>query len=250
MKAIAINGTSNSGKTALCEVIIRGLRQRGYTVGSVKEIHSPDFALDPDPAEDTGRHRQSGSQLITARAFHETDILYQVKLPIDEILRHYHHDFVILEGVTDCNCPRILTAHHEDEVKERMDGRVVAISGVLANTDCKEVLGLPVFHALQSPDKLVDFVEEHAFEPLPSFEPDCCSLCGSSCRELAGRIAKGEATRKDCILDTSNAELLIDGVSLPMVPFVQAILKNAVLGVVKELDGYKEHSEIEVRFKT
>ncbi len=249
MKAIAINGTSNSGKTALCEVIIRGLRQRGYTVGSVKEIHSPDFALDPDLEEDTGRHRQSGSQLVTARAFQETDVLYQVKLPIDEILGHYDHDFVILEGVTDCNCPRILTAHHEDEIKERLDGRVIAVSGVLANTGCREVLGLPVFHALQDPASLVDFVVDHAFEPLPSFDADCCHLCGYSCHELAGRIAKGQASREDCVLDAQGTELVIDGVSIPMVPFVQNILKNAVLGVTRELDGYKEHSKIEVRFK-
>ena len=250
MKAMAICGTSNSGKTALCEVIISGLRARGYTVGSVKEIHSPDFALDPDLAEDTGRHRQSGSQLITARAFQETDILYQGKLPIDEILKHYHHDFVILEGVSDCNCPRILTAHQIDEVEERMDERVVAVSGVLANTGLTEVMGVPVFHALQNPDKLLDFVEEHAFAPLPSFESDCCSLCGQSCRELAGEIARGKATREECILDSSTAELLVNGVSLPMVPFVQKILKNAVLGVVQELDGYKEHGEIVVRVKS
>ncbi len=249
MKAIAINGTSNSGKTALCEIIIRGLRERGYTVGSVKEIHSTDFALDPDPGEDTGRHRRSGSQLVTARAFRETDILYQVKLPIDEILKHYHHDFVVLEGVTDCNCPRILTAHNEDEVKERIDERVVAVAGVMANTGCQEILGLPVFHALQDPEGLVDFVEERAFAPLPSFDPDCCSLCGYNCRQLAGRIAKQEAKREDCVLDGSTAELVINGVSVPMVPFVQRLLKNAVLGVAKELDGYKEHSQIEVRLR-
>lgn len=248
MKAIAINGTSNSGKTTVCEVIIKGLRERGYTVGSVKEIHSPDFALDPDLGEDTGRHRNSGSQLVTARAFYETDVLYQEKLSIDEILKHYDHDFVILEGVTDCNCPRILTAHNEDEVKERMDERVVAVSGVLANTDPPEVLGFPVFHALKNPKGLVDFVEERAFEPLPSFDSDCCCLCGYSCRELSGRIARQKARRDDCVLDTQMVELVIDGVAIPMVPFVQRILKNAVLGVAKELDGYK-HSKIEVRLK-
>lgn len=250
MKAIAINGTSNSGKTTLGEIIIRGLRERGYTVGSVKEIHSPDFALDPNPGEDTGRHRQSGSQLVTARAFYETDVLYPVKLPIGEILKHYDHDYVVLEGVTDCNCPRILTAHNEEEVKERIDERVVAVSGVLANTGRQKILGFPVFHALQDPTGLVDFVEKHAFEPLPDFDSDCCALCGYSCRELTGRIARGEARREDCVLDAQTTELLIDGVAIPMVPFVQRLLKNAVLGVAKELDGYKEHAQIEVRLKT
>ncbi len=107
MKAIAVIGTSDSGKTAVCETIIRTLRARGgYTVGSVKEIHHAGFALDSDPTEDTGgRHRAAGSQLVTARAVHETDILYPSKLPVPEILRHYDHDYVILEGVSDCNVP-------------------------------------------------------------------------------------------------------------------------------------------------
>ena len=167
MKVIAIIGTSNSGKTTVCEVIIKGLRARGYSVGSVKEIHSPDFALDPDPAEDTGRHRASGSQLITARAFHETDILYRGKLPIEKILRHYDQDYVILEGVADCDCPRIITAHSLEEVEERLDGRAAAISGVLANGGARELLGLPVFNALQEPGLLVDFVEAHASVHVP-----------------------------------------------------------------------------------
>lgn len=250
MKAIAINGTSNSGKTALCEIIIKGLRERGYTVGSIKEIHSLDFALDPDPREDTGRHRASGSQLVTARAFRETDILYPMKLSIDEILKHYDHDFVVLEGVTDCNCPRILTAHDEEEVQERLDERVIAVSGVLANKGSGELSGVPVLHALQDPKSLVDLVEQRAFAPLPFFDPDCCSLCGYSCRELAGRIAQQKATREDCILDAATVELVVNGCSIPMVPFVQRLLKNAVLGVAKELQGYKEHSEIKVRVRT
>ncbi|NMB21105.1 MAG: hypothetical protein GX979_09565 [Firmicutes bacterium] len=50
-------------------------------------------------------------------------------------------------------------------------------------------------------------------------------------------------------MDNSQVELLLNGAALPMVPFVQAILKNAVLGVVKELNGYREHSEIVVRLK-
>ena len=229
MKAIAVNGITRSGKTTVCEVLIAGLRQRGYTVGSVKEIHFEGFAIDPDPTE--------------------TDILYQSMLPMEEIFRHYDHDYVILEGVTDCNVPRIITAHNREEVERLLDRRVVAVSGVLANTVSKEVLGLPVFHALDDPETLVDFVEEWAFEPLPNFDPDCCTRCGYTCRELAGMIAWQKAKREDCILWSQETELLINGTPISMVPFVQNILRNAVLGVVRELQGFQEHSQIEVRFR-
>lgn len=249
MKAVAVNGTSNSGKTTVCEALIKGLRQRGYSVGSVKEIHHKSFAIDPDPYADTGRHRAAGSELITARGVSETDILYRSKLAMDEIFRHYSQDYLILEGVLDCNAPRIVTAHNRAEAEERIDGRTIAISGILANGSCQELFGLPVFNALENPDALVDFVEKRAFRPLPSFDAECCSLCGYSCRELAERIARQKAKPGDCVLSAPKTELFIDGIPVSMVPFVQAILKNAVLGVVQELDGFKKHGRIEVKFQ-
>lgn len=165
MKVIAVNGITKSGKTTVCEVIIRGLRRRGYTVGSVKEIHYEGFAIDSDPTTNTSRHRTAGSQLVTARGLEETDVLYQSKLPMEEILRHYDHDYVILEGVADCNVPIIITAHNQEEVQKLFDERAVAVSGVLANTYSKTILGLPIIHALNEDEALIDFVEEQALEP-------------------------------------------------------------------------------------
>ena len=107
MKAIAVNGITKSGKTTVCETIIKGLRQRGYAVGSVKEIHFESFAIDPDPNTNTNRHRAAGSQLVTARGMYETDILYQSMLSMEEILRHYNHDYVILE-----ESPTVMSAYH------------------------------------------------------------------------------------------------------------------------------------------
>lgn len=248
MKAIAINGPSNSGKTAVCQALIAGLRRRGYSVGSVKEIHCQDFAID-SPGADTDLHRVAGAELVTARGRLETDVLYQSELPIGAILRHYGQDYIILEGVSDCNVPRIITAHNRDEVAERMDCRAAAVSGVVANTGSKTILGLPVFNALQEPEALVDFVEKYAFAPLPAFDTDCCGRCGYSCRELAGRILRQEAKREDCVLWAQETELLLDGVSVAMVPFVQSILKNAVLAIAQELEGFKKNTKIEVRFK-
>ncbi len=250
MKAIAVNGITMSGKTTVCETIIRGLRKRGYRVGSVKEIHYEAFEIDPNPKSNTNRHRAAGAQLVTARGMTETDILYPSMLPIFDILKHYDHDYVILEGVTDCNVPRIITAHKEQEVEERIDERAVLVSGVIANSGVGEVQGLPVVNALQDPDALVEFVIERAFEPLPSFEPKCCTACGHTCREFAGLVAHRNAKREDCVLTSQKIELKINGQSVDMVPFVQNILKNAVMGVITELSGFSTNSEIEIKFKS
>ena len=250
MKAIAVNGITMSGKTTVCETIIKGLRNRGYSVGSVKEIHYEDFKIDPGPSSNTYRHRTAGSQLVTARGIYETDIMYPSKLPIGEILKHYDHDFVILEGVSECNVPRILTAHKEQEVEERIDERAVLVSGVIANSGVTQVQGLPVINALNASDDLVDFVVRHAFEPLPSFDPKCCSACGHTCREFAGLVAQGKAKREDCVLTSQKIELFIDGQPVKMVPFVQNVLQNSVMGVIKELSGFSSGSDIEVKFKS
>lgn len=249
MKVIAINGVTHSGKTTLCQTIIGGLRKRGYTVGSVKEIHFEQFRIDPMPNSNTLKHRKAGAQRVTARGVHETDILYQEMLPIDEILQHYDHDFVILEGVSDCNVPRILTALSEKEVEEAMDDRAVLVSGVLANTAGETVCGLPVINALEEPDRLVNFVIDYAFEPMPHFDPKCCTACGHSCRELTGLICQGKAKREDCVLSKQKVELLLNGKPVPMVPFVQNVMKNTVMAVAKELDGVSGGGEIEVRFR-
>lgn len=249
MRAIAVNGITKSGKTTVCEVIIKGLRERGFSVGSVKEIHYEQFAIDPNPQANTNRHKNAGSQLVTARGMFETDILYQSMLPIEDILKHYDHDYVILEGVTDCNVPRIITAHAEQEIQDRLDCRAVAISGVFANEHTGNFESLPIINPLTEGTRLVDFVIEHAFQPLPSYDPKCCSACGMSCRMFAGEVAHKRANRNDCILSSQDVELLIKGKPVSMVPFVQNILKNAVMGVVGELQGFEEHSDIEVRFK-
>ncbi len=42
-------------------------------------------------------------------------------------------------------------------------------------------------------------------------------------------------------------ELFIDGKQVPMVPFVQKILKNTILGLVGSLDGYREGASISIK---
>jgi len=249
MKAIAVNGITKSGKTTVCEALISGLRARGYSVGSVKEIHFEEFKIDPVPTANTNRHKAAGSELVTARGLFETDVLYPSMLPMENILSLYHHDFIVLEGVTDCNCCRIITAHNEQEVMERMDGRVIGVSGVVANGGVRDMMGQRVYNVFEEPDALVELVLEKSFEALPNVDPKCCSLCGYSCRGLTEQIVAGKAHRTDCVLTSQDVELSINGRAVDMVPFVQKILKNAILGVAKELEGFEENTEIVVKVR-
>lgn len=245
MKVFSVFGISGSGKTTTIENIIAELKKRRYTVGSIKEIHFEDFAIDQE-GTNTDRHKKAGSELVTARGYYETDIFFPQRLSLEEILKFYNQDYVIIEGVSEGNFPKIITARNIGEIKERMDETVIAISGRIAN-EIKEYKGLPVINGITETEKLVDLIEEKVFEKLPDYPPECCSACGYSCRQLGIKIIRGEASREDCIISRSNIRLYFNEQEVEMVPFVQNLLRNILTGFVRELKGYKPNSSVEIR---
>lgn len=244
MKAFSVIGFSKSGKTTTIENIIKELKKRRYSVGSIKEIHFEGFAMDQE-GTNTDRHRKAGAEIVTARGIRETDILFPEKLSIEEILRYYDQDFAVLEGVRDYNLPKIITAHNEEEIEERLDDLVFAISGRISNMR-KEYKGIPVINAVEEADRLVDLIEEKVYERLPDFPPECCSACGMTCRGLGANILRGKAKREDCILSETSIQLSIDEKEIQMVPFVQKTIYNLIIAYVKQLEGYKTGKKIEI----
>ena len=249
MKAFSVIGITRSGKTTTIENIIREIKRRGFSVGSIKDIHYEDFAMDSE-GTNTYRHRQAGAELVTARGHRETDILYQEKLPVEEILRHYTQDYAALEGVTDFNTPIILCVHDEEDLKRHKEKdyfeRVFMISGVAANSG-KEILeGIPVINSRDDIMHMADIIIEKVFDILPDFSPQCCTACGFSCRELCARILKGQSARSDCRIEKAPILLSVDGRKINMVPFVQKILTDTIKALVANLRGYKKGKKIEI----
>lgn len=248
MKVLSVCGISKSGKTTTIESIIRELKSRGYRVGSVKEIHLDEFTIDPDPNSNTRRHRTAGAMLVTARGFNETDILFQEKLPISKVMEFYEKDFdwLVMEGVSDARVPTIVTAHNEEDLNTKLSDMAFCISGRIS-AEIDSYCGLPAIDTTTEIKKLVDLIELKVYERLPSFPPECCMACGTTCEEFANAVLHGKRRRADCVADRG-VELLINGRKIDMVPFVQNILKNAVVGVVSELEGYVQEGSIEIRF--
>jgi len=247
MKVFSVVGFTKSGKTTTIEHIIKELKKRGYSVGSVKEIHFEEFQIDTE-GSNTYRHMQAGSEMVVARGFEETDILFPRRLDIYDILKFFDTDFVILESVVDVNAPKIITAKTEDDIKAKQDGTEILISGVIADSQNK-ALGIKAISALSNIEGLVDYIEQHVFNLLPAFDVKCCGKCGMSCKELLMAINRGEKKRSDCVLDRVKVTLTIGDKPIAMVPFVQHILKNNILAVAKELDGYEENKRVEVKIE-
>lgn len=157
MKVFSVIGVSKSGKTTTVEKVISELRSRGYTVGSVKDIHYEGFTLDQE-GTNTYRHKMAGSQLVTARGLNETDVMFPARMSLAEILKFYNQDFVILEGAYDFKGPGIIAASTEEEIDARRRDNIFAVAGQISNI-LTEYAGLPVINAVTDAAKLVDLIE-------------------------------------------------------------------------------------------
>jgi molybdopterin-guanine dinucleotide biosynthesis protein B len=165
LKVFSVYGYSLSGKTTTVECLIKELMRRNYTVGTVKDIHYEEFTIDTE-GSNTDRHRKAGAELVTARGLYETDILYKERLPLQKILRFYTQDYVILEGVTDFDVPRILCACNLEDVVKRMDPSVFVLSGVITN-EISSYGKLPVINPIKDIERLADLVEKAAKDWIP-----------------------------------------------------------------------------------
>ncbi len=248
MKIISINGITKTGKTTTCEALIRELSKRGYRVGSIKEIHNEAFAIDTK-GSNTDRHKEAGSMMVVARGLFETDILIPKALDIETIFDYFDTDWLICEGVEDANIPKIVTGITSFDLDGKWDDRVLAISGRFSNLHVESYRDKPVFHYEKDITNFVDLLEKHVMHRLPNMDPACCDACGSNCKELMIERMNHPDSKRFCVLTNQDVECFINGKSITMVPFVQKLLKNAVLGVASELDGYKHEHEIVVRIK-
>ena len=213
MQLITIKGYSKTGKTTTVTSLVAELRRRGYTVGTVKDIHFEGYEPDT-PGTDTYKHAKAGARRVTARGNNGTAIIMDRRMSIDEILKYYKEDFVILEGDLGISCPTIITGKTTEDVDKRMVPEAIAISGIISN-DMKEYNGLPVINGITEVEKMADMVEK----------------------------------KKKMSDEGLNVELTIDGEEIFMVPFVKATVKNVVVGAIKALDGYEEGKEIVIKIK-
>lgn len=225
MRIITVKGFSKTGKTTTATSLVSELKRRGYTVGTVKDIHFKDFEADT-PGTDTYKHAQAGARRVTARGPKNTGIIMDERMTMDAILKYYKEDFVIIEGDCGIDSPTIITAKTINDIEEKMCPEAIAVSGIIANDMQDQMISispkyssdekqLPVINGITEVEKMADMVEA---------------------------VTKEKETKL-------SVELTIDGEEIWMVPFVKETLKNVVVGAVKALDGYEEGKEIVIKIK-
>jgi molybdopterin-guanine dinucleotide biosynthesis protein B len=241
MKVFTVTGGTGSGKTTTIERLIAELKRRGFSVGTVKEIHNEQFKMDT-PGKNTYRHRQAGADTVTALGYYETDVMYNYKMDIRRLLSHYTEDYVILEGVNYINAPGIAVAKERNELI--INDLTFAVSGVITNTLSGEIDGLPLISAIEDISRLADLVIAKVPELMPDIDVKCCGECGMSCRQLLSEYLKGKADISRCVLEQNSVKLIIDGKEIEIAPFVDKVLFNTIDGIARELRGYRKCPKI------
>ena len=212
MKIFMIKGVHDSGKTTLVAGVIRELSARGYTVGTIKDIHAESFRMDR-PGTDTSLHAEAGARLVVARGLAETDVMFQQKLGFEQLLPLFTQDFLILEGDPGVVCPNMVTGHDETDLDRRMDDRTICFGGVVAES-LTSYNNKPVYRTAIHLKEITDLIEENAMET----------------KQKEERVLK----------------LTFDGEEVPMVPFVESLIRSTILGMMKELKGFEENTKIKI----
>lgn len=168
-KLIAVIGGKHSGKTTIVEHLIVELKKRGYRVGAIKEmVRIP--TLDT-PQTETDRYAQAGAEEIVAVPRNETVIFIKKRLTLNEILPHIADlDFALLEGFEhERLLPKIVAAKTVQEAQSFLDNSVIAISGLIMESDAEKrkavALKIPLFSSLIQTAELANLTEQEAKTP-------------------------------------------------------------------------------------
>ncbi|MDI6884491.1 MAG: molybdopterin-guanine dinucleotide biosynthesis protein B [Hadesarchaea archaeon] len=228
IRALAVVGFKESGKTQVVEGLVRELTRRGHHVGTVKHVRERGFTIDR-PGKDTWRHARAGARLIVSVAPRELATIEKRSAGLVEAVRRLRGlDFIIIEGFREFKgIARVAIARNASEVKKLADEFTIACVGVGKR-------GLPKLGP-QDSKRLANLVERKAFPLLPGLD---CEYCGyKSCREFGLAVLGGKARWDGCGALRERAVLTIDGKRVPLNPFVQELIANMLAGMLSSLKG-------------
>lgn len=245
MKVFSVSGLHHTGKTTTVIQLMNELRRRGYTVQSIKDIHSDKFTMEKVESN-SWKHWKASNNIVIARGLNETYQIWHKKLTLNEMLKHLDADYVIVEGMKKAAIPKIFCAKSKSQLDEYVDDTVFSISGVYAN-DNNKYRNLPVLDSTKDIIQLTDLVERKVFEVLPLAKPECCSECGFSCYAMVGKILTEEKSRDDCKTDRNlEVEVRFNHELINIVPYVQSTIKDVIKALTKNLKGYSKGDRIDI----
>ena len=160
MNIIVVKGFKKTGKTTTCTNIISELKRRGHSVGGAKDTHFEGFAMDR-PGSDSWKLAEAGASTVIISGPKETDVLYQKRVEIRQLLDLYEEDWLVCEGDIGLPVPNIVTGRTTEDLDGRRDENTICFAGIIAS-GLREHDGLPVISAVTEIGPLVDRILETA----------------------------------------------------------------------------------------
>ncbi|HAY22725.1 MAG TPA: molybdopterin-guanine dinucleotide biosynthesis protein B [Desulfobacterales bacterium] len=150
LKALAVVGPSNCGKTELICRLLKLYNQQGLRVAAVKHSHK---AIEVDrPGKDTWRFRQAGAQAVAlaTRGMLQITQVCRDDPPVATVLAALPPDldFVLIEGYKSSLLPKLVFLPSEEVLSylPEYSSTIAFISGVVVDTP------LPLFSREQVPE--------------------------------------------------------------------------------------------------
>ncbi|MFC2057097.1 molybdopterin-guanine dinucleotide biosynthesis protein B [Chloroflexota bacterium] len=209
---VSIVGVSGVGKTTLLEHLVSELKRRSYRVATIKhDVHG--FDMDK-PGKDSWRLVQAGSDIMVLSSPEKLALIKKVDhdSTLQELARLVGDsaDIILTEGFKQGEAPKI-----------EMHRKVVN----------KELLC--------SPSELVALVTDEPLD-LPVWQ---CSM--EEIPKLADLVESTFLT----VQREEEATLFVNGVFIPMTPFVQGFITKTLVGMVSVLKGVEEIRSLDVSLK-
>jgi len=224
MKGVQILGFKKSGKTTLCEALLKQFSQMGLSASALKCTHNP--GLDKEDT-DTDRFLPY-CRAVGAIAGQESALFWNGARDIADMVSLLAGDVLVMEGGREhALAPRVLVLNHASEAEKLSEpGLVLGVFGPVA------VPGLP---HVETVEELAGLVLEKGFV-LPGLD---CGACGrEDCGGLAADILAGRATPGDCATRAATMTVTVGDRSLELNPFVERILTSGIRGLLAELKGF------------
>ena len=220
MKLIAFYGASDTGKTKSIEKVLKSLKN----VTIVKLVHTE---LDFDRhGKDSERLLRSGARAVVTSGSGQTVFHFPEGWRVERILNFVDTEYVIFEGNPEFPMPKVYFGG-----KGGTDEFTVAVAGKDFDPENEE--------------DLVKIVVERSLPPIPNLD---CGLCGATCRDMVKEEIEGKNGYSRCVILKSFLKVRIRGKEIPLMPFIQGMIRDSLIGMLKHLKGFEGHGKVEIEF--
>jgi molybdopterin-guanine dinucleotide biosynthesis protein B len=240
-----ISTRSGAGKTHVASHVVSSLVKRGYLVAVIKHCEG---GIDLED-KDSKRYLESRAMSVTLVSEGLLVAYKRGSLRLEEVIARLNEPIVVVEGFKASRVGDVVFVVTEpsdvDELK-KVAGDPLAIY-TRAPPNLRGIQAS--IYQVGEEDRLAELIEkralEHYYSQLPRLD---CGLCKySTCRGLLHAYLRGETSW--CPV-ASGVSVVVDGVAIPLNPFVKNIIKSTIWGMLKALKGVSERPRrVELRME-